>query len=155
MCPNQISPLFSGSNWCVGSYPFYPSHPLHTHTTLLNLGQSKKKSVSGGAAGCLKKGRLGTLFFIFAKKNNFYKNGQYFPTKKKKKNGKKRIVAAQLTIITATRSTGNRLFFVDSLKRGRSKEGRFQEMSVQRQFATTLEWCHLGVRLGNQCPFFI
>ena len=35
-----------------------------------------------------------------------------------------------------------------------SKEGRFQETSVQRQSATTLQCCHQVVGLGKQCPFW-
>ena len=34
------------------------------------------------------------------------------------------------------------------------KEGRFQETSVQRQSATTLQCCHQVVGLGKQCPFW-
>ena len=51
----------------------------------------KKKSVSGGPAGCLKKGRLETFFFNFSFFFFFFsKSGQYFPTKPKKKKEKKR-----------------------------------------------------------------
>ena len=52
-----------------------------------------------------KRADWGLLFSFFSPP----KNGQYFPTKKKK------IAAARLATITATRWTGNRLFFVDSL----------------------------------------
>ena len=46
----------------------------------------KRKSVSGGAAGCLKKGRLGTFFFTFA--NIFFspKMDNIFLTPPPKKN---------------------------------------------------------------------
>ena len=37
-----------------------------------NQASLKKKTVSGGAAGCLKKGRLGIFYFHFCKKNNFF-----------------------------------------------------------------------------------
>ena len=51
----------------------------------------KKTSVSGVAAGCFIKVRMGTFFFIFAKKIFFFKNGQYFPTKKKIMGKKKKM----------------------------------------------------------------
>ena len=49
----------------------------------------KNNSVSGRAAGWLKKVRLETLFFHFCKIVFFSKIGQYFPTKKKLKWEKK------------------------------------------------------------------
>ena len=53
-----------------------------------SLGQSKKNSVSGGAAGCLKKGQLGTFFFHFCKKkkNSTKMDNIFYQTNK---NGKK------------------------------------------------------------------
>ena len=75
----------------------------------------KNNSVSGRAAGWLKKVRLETSFFSFLQKTFFPpKNGQYFPTNKTKKVEKK-IAAARLASILVTRWTGNRLFFMDSL----------------------------------------
>ena len=66
---------------------------------------------SGKPAGWLKKGATGDFFFPFC---NFFfsKNGQYFATKKKvKKNA-----VARLALILATCWTGNKLFFMDSLR---------------------------------------
>ena len=40
----------------------------------------KKKSVSGGPAGCLKKVRLQTFFFHFCKKKKFFQKWTNFPT---------------------------------------------------------------------------
>ena len=71
----------------------------------------KKTSVSGVAAGCFIKVRMGTFFFIFAKKIIFFKNGQYFPTKKKNYGEKKKIAASLLASKKDTRWTGNRSFF--------------------------------------------
>ena len=57
-----------------------------------------------------KKGATGDSFFSFLQKKD--KNGQY-----EKKNVKeKKIVATRLAIISATRWTGNTLFFMDSLR---------------------------------------
>ena len=63
-----------------------------------------------------KKGPTGDFFFfIFPKKKFFFsKNGQI---SYQKKNGIFFFAAARLAIITATRWTGNRLFFVHSLGR--------------------------------------
>ena len=63
-----------------------------------------------------KKGETGDFFFHFCKKNFFSKIGQYFPTPEKKNGGKKKNAAALLTIILATRWTGNRLFLMGSLR---------------------------------------
>ena len=76
----------------------------------LNKASLKKKSVSGGVAGCLKKGRLGTFFFIFGF-FLFSKKWTIFSYPKKK------IAASRLAILTATCWTGNRFLFVDSLMR--------------------------------------
>ena len=57
---------------------------------VVNKAILKKTSVSGVAAGCFIKVRMGTFFFIFAKKIFFFKNGQYFPTKKKNYGKKKK-----------------------------------------------------------------
>ena len=59
--------------------------------------------------------RLETFFFIFAKKKNSSKNGQYFHRKQKEKWEKNKFAAARLASILATRCTGNRIFFGDSL----------------------------------------
>ena len=60
----------------------------------------KNNSVSGRPAGWLKKARLETFFFNFAKKIiKKSKNGQYFHGEKKKEWKKKKIAAAQLASI--------------------------------------------------------
>ena len=74
----------------------------------------KNNSVSGRPAGWLKKVRLETFFFIFAKKNIFFQKLTIFSWKKKIKWKKKKIAAARLALILATRCTGNRIFFMDS-----------------------------------------
>ena len=80
----------------------------------------KKKSVSGVAAGWLKMVRMGTFFFIVAKKIKISKNGQYFstnppPPPKKKKKKKKKNAASLLASMMNTRWTGNRSFFYRGL----------------------------------------
>ena len=55
----------------------------------------KKNSVSGVAAGWFKKVRMGTFFFIFAKKNFSPKMDNIFLPKKKIK-GKKKFAASLL-----------------------------------------------------------
>ena len=71
-------------------------------------------SVSGGAAECRKKGQLWTFFFHFCKKKKFLQRWTIFSYRKKKWKKNTKIAAARLAIITATRWTGNRPFFVDS-----------------------------------------
>ena len=69
----------------------------------------KNNSVSGRLAVWLKKVRLETFLFNFCKKKIFFsKNGQKWS----------KIAAAQLASIVATRCTGNRIFFMDSLMKG-------------------------------------
>ena len=78
----------------------------------------KNNSVSGRPAGWLKKGAAGNFFFHFCKKNFFFpKIDKIFMEKKNKVEKKKKIAAARLASILATRCTGNRNFFMDSLRR--------------------------------------
>ena len=74
----------------------------------------KNNSVSGRLAGWLKKVRLETFFFIFAKKKFVSPKIDNIFMGKKNKVEKKKIVAARLASILATRRTGNRIFFMDS-----------------------------------------
>ena len=77
----------------------------------------KNNSVSGRAAGWLKKVRLETFFFHFCKIIFFFlKVDNIFLQKKKLKRKKKKIAAARLAFILATRWTGNTIFFMDSLR---------------------------------------
>ena len=74
----------------------------------------KNHSVSGRPAGWLKMVLLETFFFfiIFAKKMFFFPiMDNIFMEKKKWKKKKKKLLAS----ILATRCTGNRYFFMDSL----------------------------------------
>ena len=48
-----------------------PASVCRAGINLFTLGQSKKNSVSGEAAGCLKEGRVGT-FFHFCKLDNVF-----------------------------------------------------------------------------------
>ena len=57
----------------IESVKNYKVNPNSLNPMLLApLGQSKKNSVSGGPAGCLKEGVTGDFFFIFAKMNNIF-----------------------------------------------------------------------------------
>ena len=69
----------------------------------------KNNSVSGRLAGWLKKVRLETFFFSFLQKKKILQKWTLFSWEKKKS------AAARLVSILATRCTGNRIFFMDSL----------------------------------------
>ena len=66
----------------------------------------------GKAAGWLKKGATGDFFFHFCKKKKKY---TIFSYQEKKSGGKKKKSAARLASVLATRWTGNRYFFMESL----------------------------------------
>ena len=111
---NRNVPLLSFT-WRLLSSSFQDTRYLILATP---TGASLKKKICFRWTGRVsKKVRLGTFFFIFAKKE---KMDNIFLPKKHKFFGekKKKIAAAQLATITATRWTGNRLFFVDSLGKG-------------------------------------
>ena len=88
---------------------------IHNFTCMGHGADHKNNSVSGRPAGWLKKVRLETFFFIFAKKNFFFQNWTIFAWEKKLSGKKKKFAAARLASIVATRCTGNRIFFMVSL----------------------------------------
>ena len=71
----------------------------------------KKTSVSGVAAGWFKKVRMGTFFFIFAKKKKILQKWTIFSHRKRFLSGGKKKVASLLASKKDTRWTGNTSFF--------------------------------------------
>ena len=77
-----------------------------THLTQTTQATLKKNIVSGPAAGCVYYCRMGTFFFHFAPKKLFVKISSFSYKKKKG------FAAVRLATISATRWTGNKLFFL-------------------------------------------
>ena len=105
----------------------------------------KNNSVSGRPAGGLKKVQLETffpffpfLFFSSPKMDNI------FHGKKKKW---KKIAAARLAAILATRCTGNRFFFMDSLR----KVAQSQKWSA-RFWTCSLQGPHCTGKIRRKSP---